>query len=732
MKRTLIFIVVGLSSLVVSGQAVHNLDFEVVENGTAKSWKNFGKGKYILKLDSDISQQGNNSGYVEFIDGTPGFKAWAYDISAVYKGDKIKLTGYIKTENVTDGYAGLWMRIDPSVAFDNMSSRGIKGTTDWTKYEIELALKFARAQKIVVGGLLVGKGKMWLDNLQVTIDGKALNKVPLKELSKVEKDTTFKNGSKIEAIELNEQTIQDLKQLGLIWGFLKYYHPNIAKGDYNWDFELFRILPKIIKSKNTDERDEYLVQWIQNLGEYSFSENVKKEKQDIKTKADLKWIKQLDYSKSLKKELINIEKAKRSGVNYYVSLAANVQNPNFQNEAVYPEMKYPDAGYRLLALYRYWNIIQYYFPYKNLIEEDWKDVLVEFIPKFVNAKNELEYKLAVLELIARVHDTHANIWGWDMALNRYWGMNLPAIELNFVENKAVVTGYYDEELGKKTGLIKGDNIVKINNKTIDDIIKERLKYTPASNYPRQLRDLSTKILRTNDTLLNLEFIRNGQTQAKSIEVYNLKKINIYKKYQQKDSCFKFINKDIAYLYLGAIKNSYLPNIFEKIKDTKGLIIDLRCYPSDFVVFTLSQYLLPEKMPFVRFTGASLTNAGRFTFSDCLEVGRENKDYYKGKVIILVNETTLSQAEYTAMALRVSPKATVVGSTTAGADGNVSPFYLPGKIKTMISGIGVYYPNKQETQRIGIVPDIKVLPTIKGIVAGKDEVLEKAIELIEGK
>ncbi len=730
MKIIIIFIVSSLLSLIALGQTIHNLDFEILEQGQAKGWQQFGNGKYILEVDTSISKSGKNSGYIEYIAEPSGFKAWAYDIPAVYQGDKIKLTGYIKTENVTDGYAGLWMRIDPSVAFDNMSNRGIKGTTDWTKYEIELALKPSQAQKIVVGGLLVGKGKMWLDNLQVTIDGKDLNKVPLKELSKVEKDTAFKNGSKIESIKLNEQTIQDLKYLGLIWGFLKYYHPNIAKGDYNWDFELFRILPKVIKAKNTNERDEYLLAWIQKLGGYDCLQKEKKEKRDIKTKADLKWIRQLSHSKSLKKELINIEKAKRFGKNYYVMLEPIIQNPNFQNEAIYPEMKYPDVGYRLLALYRYWNIIQYYFPYKNLIEEDWKDVLEEFIPKFVNAKNELEYKLAVLELIARIHDTHANIFGWDMALNRYWGMHLPAIEISFVENKAIVTGYYDEELGKKTGLIKGDNIVKINNKTIDDIIKERLKYTPASNYPRQLRNLSTKILRTNDTLLNLEFIRNEQIQAKSIETYNFNKINNYKKHQQKDTCFKFINKDIAYLYLGSIKNSYLPNIFEKIKDTKGLIIDLRCYPSDFVVFTLSQYLLPKKTPFVRFTSGSITNAGCFTFSDCLEVGRENKDYYKGKIVILVNETTISQAEYTAMALRVSPTATVIGSTTAGADGNVSSLYLPGKIKTMISGIGVYYPNKQETQRIGIVPDINVLPTIKGIIDGKDEVLEKAIELIE--
>ena len=48
---------------------------------------------------------------------------------------------------------------------------------------------------------------------------------------------------------------------------------------------------------------------------------------------------------------------------------------------------------------------------------------------------------------------------------------------------------------------------------------------------------------------------------------------------------------------------------------------------------------------------------------------------------------------------------------------------------MISGIGVYYPDGAETQRLGIVPDVVVKPTIKGVRQGKDEVLDKAIDII---
>src|SRR5207248_1707278 len=100
-----------------------------------------------------------------------------------------------------------------------------------------------------------------------------------------------------------------------------------------------------------------------------------------------------------------------------------------------------------------------------------------------------------------------------------------------------------------------------------------------------------------------------------------------------------------------------------------------------------------------------------------------KPHYAGTIVVLVDEISQSQAEYTAMAFRAARRTVIVGSTTAGADGNISPFALPGDLRTTISGIGVFYPDKRPTQGIGIVPDVTVAPTIAGIRAGRDEVLE---------
>jgi len=98
--------------------------------------------------------------------------------------------------------------------------------------------------------------------------------------------------------------------------------------------------------------------------------------------------------------------------------------------------------------------------------------------------------------------------------------------------------------------------------------------------------------------------------------------------------------------------------------------------------------------------------------------------------VLVDEVSQSQAEYTTMAFRAAG-AKVVGSTTAGADGNVSAIPLPGGLRSMVSGIGVFYPDKRPTQRVGIVPDLEVRPTIAGIRDGRDEVLEAGVQQILG-
>lgn len=543
-------------------------------------------------------------------------------------------------------------------------------------------------------------------------------------------DKEFNSGSKINFPELREKTIEDLELLGKIWGFLKYHHPEIAKGNYNWDYELFRILPVYITNSSKDERDKILLKWIDKLGSVRTCKDCKETASDAILKPDHSWINDSNLGNALKEKLFYIYHNRCQGDQFYIRQFQGVRNPEFLNENSYPYMSYPDAGFRLLALYRYWNMIQYFYPNRHLMDKKWSSTLKEYIPLFINAKNELEYELAAVKIIGDVQDTHANLWGGNDKMTQWKGEFYPPVHTSFIEDKLVVDEYYNDELKKEAGLRIGDIITHINGKTVKELVKDLKSYYPASNDAAKMRDISRDILRSNERSIRIKYISEDKNQEKELKLYNANKLDLYSRFRKdKGKSFRLLKDNIGYITLKNIVKEDIEPIKETFKNTKGIIIDIRNYPNTFVPFLLGSYFVPFRLtPFVKITNCNINNPGEFVVTRTNYI-TEDSETYQGKLIVLVNEYTQSQAEYTAMAFRAGANTTIIGSTTAGADGNVSTIMLPGGLKTMISGIGVYYPNGKETQRIGIVPDIVVKPTIEGIKKGKDELVEKAIKLI---
>ncbi|MCK4501061.1 hypothetical protein KAU11_11235, partial [Candidatus Babeliales bacterium] len=537
-------------------------------------------------------------------------------------------------------------------------------------------------------------------------------------IAKAELDKEFDEGSNFELNNVNQQQTENLFKLCKMWGYVKYHHPEIARGNINWDYELFRILPVI----NSESFNIEVYNWIRSIGKLNKENKEKKKPDDVKLYPSTGWIANENFlSKEICQELIKIQTSIKEESNYYIDFAEGAGNPIFKNEDPYLDMKWTDSGYKLLALFRYWNMIEYFFPYKYLIDENWDNVLENFIPKIIECQDELSYKLTMLELISKIQDTHANMWQ-QKVLSQFHGKNRAPIEINFIENQAVIVRKF-EQLKDTSKINVGDVITEINGVKTDKLIDEKIRYCPASNYPTQLEVVARRLLRTNDDFLQLTIENKDINFQERISTVKIGEINFRR---EKVPSHKELTGNIGYIYPESLMKGEIDTIMETFIHKEGLIIDLRCYPSDFIVFSLGKYLMPQPTEFAKFTNGSLENPGQFSFGETLKVGENNNDYFKGKIIILINEITWSQSEYSTMAWRVAPKATVLGSTTAGSDGNFSTIMLPGNIRTGISGIGVYYPDGTETQRVGIIPDIKLKPTIEGIRNGRDELLEKAI------
>jgi C-terminal processing protease CtpA/Prc len=297
----------------------------------------------------------------------------------------------------------------------------------------------------------------------------------------------------------------------------------------------------------------------------------------------------------------------------------------------------------------------------------------------------------------------------------------------FIENEVVITDFFNDSLAKVNNLKIGDIIIKVDGKKISTILDEKSKYIQGGNPTAKQAYAWNKIFNGSTDSVELEFRRDNKLINKRVGRYQFKEFNF--KRPQKESWRK-INKDIGYVNLGNLILEDIPVMIDSLINTKGIIFDIRNYPKDFIFGSMGFLFSSKETIFFKSIVPDLTYPGKFIWKKGDKYRNKKGPKFKGKVVILVNERTISLAEFTAMYLQSATNSITIGSTTLAADGNVSKIEFPGGFITRITGIGIFYPNGKETQRIGIKIDIKTKPSIKGISEGKDEVLEKAIEIIQ--
>ena len=541
------------------------------------------------------------------------------------------------------------------------------------------------------------------------------------------------DGSGIAAQELTAVQVQSLALLAKVWGFGKYHHPLVVGGHQNWDYELFRAVPPVLAAGDPGAAAAAIVTWLDRLGAVPSCGPCGQSPSGTPLPEDNAWISDAaTLGSALSDRLQTIHRNRwASGTQRYVAFAQGVGNPDFSAEAKYPTPAAPDAGYRLLALFRFWNIIHYWFPYRDVMNEDWDGVLREFIPVMMGSMDGDAYRLALIRLIARIHDTHANIWS-DLQVQPPTGTDEAPLIVRFVGGKLVVTGYSHAAHGPDTGLEVGDQIHSIEGRMVEALVDSLRPYYPASNEAARLRNMARNLTRGSGpvTLAGI-----GASGAFSTSVNRVPRSTLDRArarvHDLAGQTFRMLKDSVAYLKLSSVVAANAADYIRQAQGAKVLVIDIRNYPSEFVVFALGGHLVASAAPFARFTTGDPTNPGAFRWTATVS-HTPRTPRFTGAVVILVDEVSQSQAEYTAMAFRVAPGAIVVGSTTAGADGNVSRIPLPGNVEGMMSGIGVFYPDGTPTQRIGIVPDLVVPPTVEGIRAGRDEVLEAGVSHVLGR
>ncbi len=408
----------------------------------------------------------------------------------------------------------------------------------------------------------------------------------------------------------------------------------------------------------------------------------------------------------------------------------------------YSQMSFPDAEHRLLALFRFWNIINYFFPYKHLLDEPWENVLTRFIPQFEADKDALGYQQTVLEMVTNIHDSHGSTSG-TVKVAESLGNFYPALNVRYVEGQTVVTGLLDEAAAQAVGVKVGDVVLAIDGEAIA-ARRERFGRLIAASTPQYWQvSIHRRLLRGAQGSKMKLSLKGADGATREVELERKLSTQefsslVVAQTARPTPVYGVLPSGYGYIDLARLQRGDADKALDAVMKCPALIFDMRGYPNG-TAWSIAPRLTTRRnvtaalfrRPMLEAT--SLTNsdyAGGTDFSFAQQLPPPRGEAYTGKVVMLINEEAISQAEHTCLFFESATKVTFIGTPTAGANGDVTNVVLPGGITARFSGHDVRHADGRQLQRLGIQPDIRVEATVSGIRQHRDEILDAAIKFLQ--
>jgi C-terminal processing protease CtpA/Prc len=394
-------------------------------------------------------------------------------------------------------------------------------------------------------------------------------------------------------------------------------------------------------------------------------------------------------------------------------------------ERDFSETPYPDEAHRLLALFRLYAVVELFFPYKPLMDRAWDDTLAEFVPRLRAARDATEYALTVSELAVRLQDSHVTLAS--PVLDAYFGTHRPAVRVDLVEGRTVVT-----EAPPGSGLEAGDVVLSVDGEESSARRARLARYLPASTVARLENKIDVQfLLGPRGSRAAIE-ARRADGTVRRVEAERTLEGLAPRTRTRTGPPYAVLPSGLGYLDLDRLEAKDVAAAFDAIRGTPGAIVDMRGYPKGGI-FSAVPRRLATKPPTaigggIRYDGTS----GTFWLEesvDTLEMAPPS-EHYAGRTVVLADGSTQSSAEYVCQLIRSSTDAIVVGSPTSGANGGVTRTILPGGIVVNFTAQSVRNHDGSRLQRVGILPDVEVRPTLAGVRAGRDEVLERAVAVLQ--
>jgi C-terminal processing protease CtpA/Prc len=379
-----------------------------------------------------------------------------------------------------------------------------------------------------------------------------------------------------------------------------------------------------------------------------------------------------------------------------------------------------DRSTRLAAVALAWNVFQHFYPYFDVVETDWPRALVTALTTAATDADERAFADTLSRLLAPLHDGHGGVnhprlVDQSHALPLAWAL---------VEDKLVITHVVGQAVD--AGFKPGDAVIEMDGESIDKIVA-RMRALISSATPQYMRHVLASELRhgPDGSVVRLKVESQDGKQREGV----LRRIARDAADEPRPATVAELEPGISYVDLDRATDGEFKVALPQLAEAKAVIFDLRGYPTtfDFLAHLSDQTIQSAIWQVPISTKPDRLGAPEYDTSGRWDV-TPKAPRLKGHLIFLIDGRAVSAAETAMGIVEAYRLADIVGEPTAGTNGNINPFTVPGGYVLRWTGMRVLKHDGSRHHGVGILPTHPVARTIKGITERRDEILEKALEL----
>jgi hypothetical protein len=661
---------------------------------------------------------------------SPGNLMQMFD-AVPYRGKQIR---YRAAVNVAPGArAGLWLRIDRPGGtmgfFDNMASRPIMTQGTWQYFEID-GFVHADAEKVALG-LLVYGGKARFDDASLTITG----------------DLPVSTDEPARA--MTDAGVSNLTAFGKLYGIVRFFHPSDEAAAADWNrvaIEGVRrvegagspadlaaalqavfepVAPTIRVFTGEDPKpsaalsptgDVEAIRWhnrgfgqAQGQASTYYSRRVTAPRETWKA-ADLL---RLDLGQEVTALVPLALFSDKDGTLPHAAKSLEARPP-------LPAAAFSanDRATRIADVVIAWNIFQHFYPYFDIAKTSWNFILPAGVKEAARVKDGTEFHRTLLKMVAELQDGHGRVMFAEMKAQGH-----APVMAAWIENRYIVTSSSVEQVKA------GDEIVAINAKPAKAILEDMEKLISGAT-PQWKRARSTveALQGPRGETLALTVRPYPGTATKEVQVPCDSTGSLAMDARPRKALTE-LEKGIWYVDLTRAQDKDFDEALPDLTSAKGIVFDMRGYPR--VSPAWFSHVTRTPLRSAQWHIPVVDRPGEMTFERGGEWNLEPKEPYLGaKKVFLTNGGAISYAESTMGIVENYKLGEILGETTAGTNGNVNPFVLPGGYNITWTGMKVLKHDGSQHHGVGIQATIPVSRTQAGVATGRDEILERGVAVLK--